>query len=270
MTCVHQRSEVNFCTLRPCFIDHLLLTSDFRQVPRRNLFQFSHSLSTAAFAAGIFMACGIGTNSCTKLSPLPAVWSSWWFGKDSPTRSLEDSLSSKNHASFDLISLDLPPIHNFDCSCLSCKAKREPLVFPISCEHSWWSLWIPCPPGQWNKCAFSSWGFSCDHLCLSFSLAFLPNFIQSSGHELSGLDVSCFLVSLSTDHKKSVWRFLFQTKFDVWGCSVHTPRRLQQTTISCKRSDCNKLLKNRHVWGFVKRRHKTTGSALELSWGLPC
>ena len=39
-----------------CFIDHFFLTSDFRQVPRQNLFQFSQSLSTAAFAARIFMA----------------------------------------------------------------------------------------------------------------------------------------------------------------------------------------------------------------------
>ena len=29
---------MNFCALRPCFIDHFFLTSDFRQVPRRNLF----------------------------------------------------------------------------------------------------------------------------------------------------------------------------------------------------------------------------------------
>ena len=48
---------MNFNALRPCFIDHLFFTSsDFRQVPRRNLFQFSYFLSTAAYAAGIFMA----------------------------------------------------------------------------------------------------------------------------------------------------------------------------------------------------------------------
>ena len=44
---------------------------------------FSHYLSTAAFAAGIFMAWGIGINLCTKLwccselSPFRAIWSSW-------------------------------------------------------------------------------------------------------------------------------------------------------------------------------------------------
>ena len=31
---------MNFCALRPCFIDHLFLTSDFRQVPRRKILQF--------------------------------------------------------------------------------------------------------------------------------------------------------------------------------------------------------------------------------------
>ena len=182
---------------------------------------FSHSLSTAAFAAGIFMACGIGINSCTKLSPLPAVWFSWWFGKDSPFRSLVDSLSSKIHASFDLISLDLPPIHNFDCSCLSCKAKREPLVFPISCEHSWWSLWIPCPPGQWNKCALSSWSFRVTTYASPSAWHFFPISSRDLAMNYLAWMPAAFL-SLSTDHKKSVWRFLFQTKFDVWGCSVHT------------------------------------------------
>ena len=39
MTYVHQWGEVNFCALRPCFIDHLFLTSDFRQVPRRIFLQ---------------------------------------------------------------------------------------------------------------------------------------------------------------------------------------------------------------------------------------
>ena len=40
MTYVHQWSKMNFCGLRPCFIDHLWITFDFCQVPRPNLFQF--------------------------------------------------------------------------------------------------------------------------------------------------------------------------------------------------------------------------------------
>ena len=40
------------------FIDHLLFVSDFRQLSCRNFLQFSHSVSTAAFAPGIFIASG--------------------------------------------------------------------------------------------------------------------------------------------------------------------------------------------------------------------
>ena len=69
---------------------------------------FSHSLSTAAFAAGIFLAWGKGINlwtklwCCNELFPFHAIWSSWWFGKDSPIRSLGDSLASTMHENFDL------------------------------------------------------------------------------------------------------------------------------------------------------------------------
>ena len=42
--------------------------------------------------------------------------------------------------------------------------------------------------------------FLADRFCFSFSLAFLPNFVQSSGRKWSGLDVNCSLLSLSPDH----------------------------------------------------------------------
>ena len=32
-------------------------------------------------------------------------------------------------------------------------------MLPISCEHSWWSLWIPCPQGQWNKFLVIFWQY---------------------------------------------------------------------------------------------------------------
>ena len=38
------------------------------------------------------------------------------------------------------------------------------------------------------------------HFCFHLSLPFLLSFVQSSGHKQSGLDVSCFLVSLHPDH----------------------------------------------------------------------
>ena len=43
----------------------LLLT--FVRFHAENFSNFSHSLSTAAFASGIFIAWGIGINLCTKL-----------------------------------------------------------------------------------------------------------------------------------------------------------------------------------------------------------
>ena len=92
------------CAFRHCFVDHFFLTFDFRQV--------SHiPCPRLPFAAGIFMAWSTGMKLCNKLyccselSSFPAIWPSWWFGKDSPIRSLVDSQTSKTHASFDLISL---------------------------------------------------------------------------------------------------------------------------------------------------------------------
>ena len=226
--------------LRPCFIDHLLLTSDFRQVPRRNLFQFSHSLSTAAFAAGIFMACGMGINSCTKLSPLPAVWSSWWFGKDSPFRSLVDSLSSKIHASFDLISL---VYHQFTIlTVLSYLARQsgshwcfqflasildglfEFLVLRVNeinvhYRVEGFRVTTYASPSAWHFFPISSRVLAMNYLAW-MSAAFLsvsPRTTKNpSGGFSSRLNSTCEGV-------------------------VFTPRRLQQTTVSCKRSDCNKL-----------------------------
>ena len=70
---------------------------------------FSHSLSAAAFAAGIFMAWGHKNKFVYQVVMLqwivsfPTIWSSWWFGRDSPARSLVDPLASKIHTSLDLI-----------------------------------------------------------------------------------------------------------------------------------------------------------------------
>ena len=38
--------------------------------------------------------------------------------------------------------------HNFS---KFCRAWQEQSMSPISYEHSWWFLWIPYPPGQWNR-----------------------------------------------------------------------------------------------------------------------
>ena len=46
-------------------------------------------------------------------------------------------------------------------------------------------------------------------------------------------------------------------KCDVWGCSVHTPRRLQQIANSCKRSDYN---------NFFTKKNRQTKKTLWVSW----
>ena len=60
-------AKMNFSALIPCFIDHLFLASDFRQLPCWYFLQVSHYFATAAFASGIFIAWGIGMNLCTRL-----------------------------------------------------------------------------------------------------------------------------------------------------------------------------------------------------------
>ena len=166
MTDVHQWGKMNYSALRPCFIDHLFLTSDFRQIPRRNLFQFFPPLSTASFAAGIFMAWDIGINSCTnflcfnELSPFPAIWSSWWFGKDSPIRSLVDSLASKIHANFDLISLDFTTGHSM-LTVLACLARHSGshwrFQFLASILVGYFKFLVL--RGQWNKFLVNFWHY---------------------------------------------------------------------------------------------------------------
>ena len=99
MTDVHQWGKTNFCALRPCFVDRLFLTSDFRQVPRRNLVQSLPFLTHCCLCCGNFHGLRhrnkfVHQNVMLQWidSFFPAIWSSWWFGKDSSIRSLVDSL----------------------------------------------------------------------------------------------------------------------------------------------------------------------------------
>ena len=64
---VHQWGEMNFCARRPYFIDHLFLTSDLRQVLRRNFLQFFPFLFHSCLCCRNFIAWGLGMNLCTKL-----------------------------------------------------------------------------------------------------------------------------------------------------------------------------------------------------------
>ena len=54
MTDVHQWCKMNCSARRPCFIDHLFLTFDFRQVPRRKFLQFFPFLVHCCFCCRNF------------------------------------------------------------------------------------------------------------------------------------------------------------------------------------------------------------------------
>ena len=88
MTDVYQWDKMNFCVLRPSFIDHLFFTSDFRQVARRNLFQFLPFFIHCCLCCGNLHGMRHRNKfvsqilCCSELSPFPAIWTSRWFGKD--------------------------------------------------------------------------------------------------------------------------------------------------------------------------------------------
>ena len=173
MTDVDQWCKMNFFP-RSSITSDLFLT--FARFHARIFSSFSHSSSTAAFAAGIFIAWGIGINLCAKLQWCSglllflAMWSSLTSGTILSMRSFFDSSASKTHAYFDLWSSILPQVtpyllfaftrHSVDC-------------WNFHSVHSWWSLWIPFPEDQWSK-------FLSVFLHFRASVFLLPNFCFSS------------------------------------------------------------------------------------------
>ena len=84
-----------------------------------NFSRFFHSLSTAAFAFGIYIAWSIGTHLyatlqwLTEVNPFSAMWSSWFLGSVDSKRLLVDSWASTMHARFCL--LDVVGFFGFVC-----------------------------------------------------------------------------------------------------------------------------------------------------------
>ena len=102
MTDVHQCSKVDFLfclfVLPEQPLSSLLTFSNCRA---KIVSSFFHSLSTAAFASGIFIAWGIGINFVNQIVvshqcfPLLAMWSSWSFGRDDSRHCLVDSCAPR-------------------------------------------------------------------------------------------------------------------------------------------------------------------------------
>ena len=94
--CILEVTYVHWSLCASRITTFLLLT--FSKLHAGIVSSFSHSLSTAAFASGIFILCGIGINLCTRVqcdievNPLLAMWFSWFFGWEDSTRCLVDSM----------------------------------------------------------------------------------------------------------------------------------------------------------------------------------
>ena len=72
-----------------------------------------------------------------------------------------------------------------------------------------------------NSLAFSSFGFSIIHLCFAFFFTASDINFHVSGHTSAGLEVVCFLVSLSLDHVYPSGSLSFNRKNLV--LSIHVP-----------------------------------------------
>ena len=189
--------RMNFCALRPCFIDHLFLASDFRQVPRRKFLQicpfFIHCWN--------FHSLRHRNKFWTKLQRCSSfLFLQYGFHDDSamisPIRSLVNSSASKIHASFVLILLDAPlpqflrlfiilqgiagatRVSNFLRAFLM--VLLEVLVLRFN-EIDPSQFFVRYQDGAFHATTFAS-------PSTSHSFSFLSH---SSGHKGSGLDVSC-------------------------------------------------------------------------------
>ena len=198
---------MNFCTRRPCFIDHLFLTFDFGQVPRRNFLQFFPFLVLRCFCCKNFRSLRhrnelvnqvvvlqwIFTFSCNMVFMVMRYRISHmhsrrfisfqntrkfcfnYVGCTTPTISQNFTRHSRSHWCFQLLTSILDGLFEF-------------LILRVD----------EIDPTQFS--CVSQMEFFIRPLCLLLQLGILSIFSQSSGHRWSGLDVSCFLVNLPPDH----------------------------------------------------------------------
>ena len=176
MTEIHQRRNMYSFALTPCFSDYLTFVSDFRQLPCQKFLQFSHFLSTAAFASRLFIAWGIEMNLCTRLQWLielnlfSAMWSSWSFGRVLSKHFLRDSRASMMHACFDFrISLDSSKVS-------LCRKRLQLTKASVGSSNFFHPFLVSLnslSSGSIKKMplafrALSSFGYSIAHCCFSF------------------------------------------------------------------------------------------------------
>ena len=172
---------------------------------------FFHSLSTVAFASGIFIACGIGIKLCTKLQcnaefcPFPAMCSSWILFVTDSILCLVDSWASviqlnlvfaSDALAFSVFETTVSRKHAWENALLHGIAAAFALLMMSLYSSSLGSIeQIPL-----KSLACSSFGFSITHSCFSLLWAAFPILVQASGHMWSGRDVVWIFVSLTPDH----------------------------------------------------------------------
>ena len=91
---------MNFSALIPCFGNHLIIVSDFRQLPFRYFLKCFPFFLHCCLLHPFFFASGIGVNLCTKLQwlnefiPFAEMWSSWYLCGTPSSLFLIDSSAS--------------------------------------------------------------------------------------------------------------------------------------------------------------------------------
>ena len=203
MTDVHQWREVHCSAFFPCFSDHLTFVSDFRQLPSWYFLEFSHYVSNAACASGIFRVREIGIKLCTRLwwlnefIPFSAIWSSWYLWGFPNTRTLTDSPASTIKAYFVLCS----PIVRQVSLLLRHTEALQGIAAGIGMSNFLRAFFMVCLNSS------SSVQRKRYHVTILHCRPLVsPRFDSSdicfymSGHNLSGCEVDCFLVSLFPDH----------------------------------------------------------------------
>ena len=203
---VHLWWKMNFFARHPCFIDHLFLTFDFRQVPRRNFFQFFPFLVHRCFRCWnlhslrhrnklvhqIAMQWWIVFFSCNM------VFVNWRFRI--PHTHSGGFIGFQNTRKFCrvLVRSATPTIlHNFTGQ------SRSNWRFQfLTCVLDGFLEFLILGVDKINSTQFScvvKMNLFFRPFFFSFSLAFFPIDFHNSGHRWSGLDVSCFHVNLPPD-----------------------------------------------------------------------
>ena len=126
---------------------HLLFCSFFFQIPSLNSLEFFHSLSTAAFASGIFHRLLHRKMDCvTEISPLPATRSSCVLDRKDSARCLVDSGDSTIPPHVVLGSLFIATLR----FCIRLHDARMLLVHPLA-RHGWCHKYF-----QLSSCVFEN------------------------------------------------------------------------------------------------------------------